>query len=150
MPINRAAVETALISRIGRRFTFIKLNGTTHDGTNADLNDPIREALGYLGVVPVDPTAIADVDFATVTAGGLTKLYDVAELRCLETVAGNWDQFDQTKGISQQMLGKMLDSLLALIKDKRAAILAQYGIGLGQLTGGGVTVRQRRGGCTEF
>jgi hypothetical protein len=155
MALTRAAVETILVQRTGRRLDFVGLPGTGHTaGTDTPprsyLSDALASAVRSLGLTLADPTTVVDGDLISVTTGDqVDQLLDVAELRILETILGNWDKFDQTKGMDGQYLGRMADSLQKAIDALRKRIQVKYGIGLGTLRGGGISFL-RVEGTTDF
>ncbi len=137
MAATRAQVEQVLIRRCGKKLGLVGLDGVTADGTNADLADPIASALGSLGLAVGNFAAVADADLAGVGAGQMPGLLDIAELRVLESVLGNWDEPDQMADTdNSQSLGKLYDGLEKTVARKRLQIERQYGIGLSELTAG--------------
>jgi hypothetical protein len=140
--LTRAVLESILIRRCGRRMAFAKLDGITQNGTNLDLNDPIREGLDSIGVTAANAINVADSDLATISGKRLSQILDVAELRVLESILGNWDEFDQARGIDRQDLGKMGEAIRTRVNDLQARLMKLYGVGLGSLRGGGITLRQ--------
>jgi len=98
MAITRANTESILVKRAGPLMVLAGLDGSTVDGTNADLNDPIGWAVRVLGYVTTDVTAVADADVASVTADEFNDFFDLGELRVLETVIGNYDDVDLRVG----------------------------------------------------
>jgi hypothetical protein len=126
--LTRAALESILIRRCGRRMAFANLDGITANGTNLDLNDPIREGLLSLDISAVNPVQVADSDFVNVQGPQVSQILDVAELRVLESILGNWDEFDQAHGIDRQDLGKMGEAIRARINDLQKKVLLYYGL----------------------
>lgn len=89
MSLTRADIEAALIKRAGDLLTTAGLDGTTVNGTNADLGDPIAFALRQIGVTVATLTSPTDAEVAaasTATEGSTDQLLDLAEIRVLETV----------------------------------------------------------------
>lgn len=133
MALTRAAIEKSLVSRARRRMEFVSFS-VAFDGGNADLNDPIATALQRTGITPADITDIQDSDLATVE--NVLKLIDLAELRLLENILGNVDAVDVTEGPRSVRYSQFSTSLENAIKEKRAAVEKEYGIGLMELGAG--------------
>lgn len=131
MALTRATVEAALIARCGKALTSIGLDGTTVDGTNAALADPIGEGLRSLGLATATLGAVVSADVAQVVdADDYAQLLDVAELRALETVLANWTEPDQIDGQdTRQDLGKLRDGLEKTVSRKAAQAQTRYGYG---------------------
>lgn len=135
MTITRANVEAVLVKRIGPLFTDLGLDGTTVDGTNADLNDPIAYALQRLGYGVSDITNVTDTDLSAVTSDDYAALLDIAELRCLET-AYNAAVYlvNITVGPRSEQLNQKAQGIEKMIAGKRDSIKSDYGIGYGNFT----------------
>ncbi len=130
MPLTRAQAETLLVARCGKLLAAVGLDGTTVDGTNAALTDPLAEALRSLEIAPASPAAVTTQDLAGVDDASVPQLLDVAELRALETVLGNWTDPDQTAGQdNRQDLGRLRDSLEKSLARKSARAESLYGYG---------------------
>lgn len=137
MPLTRANVETILIARCGRLLTLSGLNGTTQDGTNVALADPIRQGLSSVSIVTATLGIVADDDLAMVDSTTIDEMLDVAELRALESCLGNLDQPDQMADTNnEQWLGRLRDSIEKTVARKQALLQKQYGVGLGSLSTG--------------
>ena len=137
MPATRAQLDPILLRRLGKKFLLVGLDGVTADGSNPDLIDPLTAGMNSLGISPATVGTVADADLLAVPATQLPQLLDVAELRGLETVLGNWDEPDQMADTdNSQSLGKLYDSLEKTVARKQALIQRLYGIGLGTLTAG--------------
>jgi len=130
MSLTRANVETILISRVGTLFDKAGMDGTTVDGSNTDLNDPIGYALRKLSYTVADPTSVADGDVDDVSSADYDALFDVAEVRALEN--GHLALLtivSITVGPRKQEFSDMAKALGATIAAKRARIDAEYGLG---------------------
>lgn len=137
MAITRAQVEQILIRRCGKKLALVGLDGVTQDGSNTDLSDPIASTLAILGLAVANVALVADADLVAVQACQAGALVDIAELRVLESVLGNWDQADQMADTdNSQSLGKLYDSLEKTVARKRLQLQRQYGFGVGELTAG--------------
>ena len=111
MPPTIAQIEQRLIRRIGSKLAAVGLDGSTVDGTNPDLVDPIAAGLASLGITAASVAVVVDADLVAVEACAVPQLLDVATLRGLETVLGNWTDPDQMADTdNQQWLGKLYDS----------------------------------------
>jgi len=126
---TRAQLESVLIRRVGAWYTAAGLDGTTINGTNADLNDPIVAALLQLGYTVANITSVADTDIDDVPDTDIARVLALAELRALETaMQGAQD----VSGLGYSIKSRIGDAVTAL----RSAILARYGLGGGSLSGG--------------
>jgi len=139
MSITRVQIERILISRCGKLLTAAGLDGTTRNGANDDLADPIGAAVRALGLTVADLSAVADTDLAGVTNDQIDHLLDVAELRALENIEGNLDQVDITIGPRSESLNQLAKQVRAKIEAKQAAVAAAYGSGVGGLSTSAVT-----------
>jgi hypothetical protein len=140
MTITRAEVETILIRRCGSLLTAADLDGTTINGTNVDLNDPIGAALRRMEYTVASLTAVTDLDLAPVSADDVDQLLDLAELRTLENIEGNLDDVDITVGPRSESLNQLSVRVRMKIDTKRREIEKAYGLGLGTLSAGVVTL----------
>lgn len=139
MTITRADVETILIRRCGSLLTAADLDGTTIDGTNVDLNDPIGVALRNMGYTVVSITNVADSDLESVPDEDIDQLLDLAELRTLESIEGNLDDVDIQANGRSESLNQLSARVRMKIDTKRKAIESQY-VGLGTLDAGVITL----------
>lgn len=92
----RSDIETVIIARIGKILTFVGLDGTTKDGTNVDLNDPIADALETQSLTPISRIAIADADTQRVATGNSQWFLRDVELRALYTVLNQFIYYSET------------------------------------------------------
>lgn len=127
MSLTRAATEVELVRRVGAWLTAAGLDGTTVNGTNAALASPIAWALRQSGYTVADPTTPADGDFAGVT--NVDKLFDLAELRTLETIERNYTDVDSVAGVVEAKQDQLRQGIQRAIAEKRAQIQYLYGIG---------------------
>ena len=135
MTITRANAEVILIKRIGGLFTDLGLDGTTVDGTNADLNDPIAWALQTLGYGVTDITNVSDTDLSALETSNYNSFFDLAEYRCLQTALSAASYLVTiTVGPRSEQLNHIADTLGKMIDRKWKAIQEMYGIGLGTFT----------------
>lgn len=129
MTVTRANVEAELIGRLGAWLTAASLDGTTVDGTNTSLNGPIGYAIRVSGGTVASPALITSTDVQTVADADLDQLYDVAELRALESVLSNFTGVDKKAGPVELKSSQMADRLERRIASLRASIGLNYGIG---------------------
>lgn len=141
MTITRANAETILIRRAGALLTAAGLDGSTGDGTNADLNDPIGWALRQLGYSVASPAIVTDTDVAAVTDSTLDQFLDLAELRVLETAhSAALTLVDTAAGSLRESLGQMAAGLEKRLERLASRLERLYGVGLAGLTGGYLTM----------
>ena len=138
MSVTRANVENVLVKRAGALMTKASMDGTTVDGTNEDLADPIAWGLRVAGYTSADITNPTTAEVAA-AEDDIDEVVDYAELRTMENVLGNLDDVDTTVGPRSESLSqlaeqvqKRLDTLLARVKDT-------YGYGASPLTTGTIT-----------
>jgi hypothetical protein len=125
--LTRADSEQLLISRVGGIFNAVNLDGTTVDGTNTDLNDPI----GY-GIRQVDGTVnslvlVTDADVATVSTDDYDEYLDLAEYRALQNAQGAFASWDIKIGPRDEKQSKFGDYIDAVCERKKKAIEETYG-----------------------
>ena len=124
MALIRDEVEEIITLRCGN---FLELLEMKCDCPNPALSDPIAWALRMLGFEPESAIDIVDDDLANVTRKHYDALFDLAELRTLESVAGNLTLVTHTTGpVSENLsdLGKILDKM---IPQKRANVASMHG-----------------------
>ena len=136
MALTRANVETLLIRRCGKLLAAAGLDGTTITGANGDLNDPLGWAIRQCGGTVASIVAVADVDLASVAADDYDQLFDLAELRALESILGNLDVVTQTVGGRSENLSDLAARVQTRLTEKRALVERQYGVGVGALQTG--------------
>ena len=136
MTITRANAEAILIKRSGKKMTFAGLDGTTVNGTNPDLNDPIGNALLGMGFSPTSIVLIADADLSGITDTDLNEFFDRAQYRLLKNIAGNLDVVDIQVGPRRENLSQIHEQIEKEIKALETSLAKQYGVGLGSLSGG--------------
>lgn len=128
MTLTRANVEVMLISRVGKLFSLISLDGTTVNGTNPDLNDPIAAALLRLDYAVTDITTVADSDIASVSTNDYQPLLDLAELRALENWLGNNTLVNFRLGPRSESFSDLLKTAEARVKRLQEFIPTRYGL----------------------
>jgi hypothetical protein len=141
MGLTRAAAEAILVGRCGKILALAGLDGTTVDGTNPDLADPIRSGLASLGLATATVGAVVDADLAAIASETLDQLLDVAEVRALESALGNLDQPDQEASLNNyQYLGRLRDSIEKTVARKRTQAVQKYNFGQGAVSSGTVAI----------
>lgn len=135
MALTRANVEAILVKRIGKWLTAAGLDGTTNNGTNADLSDPIGRAVRALGFTVADVTNVASTDLASIGADKYDQLFDLAELRALETCLTNYDKVNLSLGPRSESFDQLRNGMIQAIKLKREQIASDYDDSM-VLTGG--------------
>lgn len=140
MTMTRAQVEQVLVRRCGLMLIAANLDGTTINGTNGDLNDPIGYALRASGLSVADLAYVSDGDLANVPDDLVDQVLDLAEYRALLSIEGNLDQVDVTIGPRSESLGQLAAKVKAQIDRLEAKIGRMYHIGLGTLTAGVVAL----------
>jgi hypothetical protein len=129
MAITRANVESILIRRLGALLTEAGLDGTTVDGSNVDLNDPIGWAVRQADGSVDDPATVDDEDVQTVATADLDKLLDLAEYRALESISGNLNLVDIESGPFRQSFNQLRVGLEQRIARKRKQLERDYDFG---------------------
>lgn len=136
MSLTRVHCEVVLIKRLGNLLTAAKLDGTTVNGTNQDLNDPLGYALRKLGYSVTEVAAVADADVAQVQADEYDQLFDLAELRCLRSIHGNLARVDLTVGPRSEKYSQLADRVGDRISVLSQQVKDEYGIGAPELQAG--------------
>ena len=126
MALTREDVEAILIRRVGRWLIASGLDGTTNDGTNPDLNDPIGRAARGLGVAVASIAEVDDDDLLGIADVDADKLLDLAELRTLQTCLTNYDKVNVTLGPRSESFDQLRNGMLKAIQLKREQIAADY------------------------
>ena len=107
MSLTRAMLETTLLRRCSSIMARVGLDSITSNGTNADLDDPIRIAMRDLGFNIIDPLVVADADLVPVTGVYIDRLLDASEMRILETCLNNLTDVNMGLGEERQDLGQL-------------------------------------------
>lgn len=136
--ITRAQAEKILVHRRGTVLARVGLNGTTIDGTNADLADPIAYATRQLGLGVADPTNPQDADLAAIQPTDTDQFLEVAEWRVLASCLGNWGKVTQQAGTDKQQYTDLLTELRQQLSQKGEELKQQYGQGLMAPTAGSI------------
>lgn len=116
MPLTLAQVEVKMVGRIGRMLAAVGLDGTTVDGTNPTLAEPIRAALVALGLTTTTSDAATDADLEALSDADLGKFLYLVEYYALESAWGSYVLVDQSLGSESQSLSQLRDAFLARLK----------------------------------
>ena len=120
MAVTRANVETNLIRRLGPLMTKAGMDGSTADGTNTDLADPIAWALRQAGYPTADITDPTDAEVAAAESE-IDQVQDLSEMRTLESILGGLDDVDISVGPRDEKLSQLAEQAgnkLKAIQDK--------------------------------
>lgn len=128
---TRAEVEGVLLARCGRAMAVVGMDALTANGTNADLNDPIRASVRLLARAVSGDVVVADGDLAPIAGSTLEKLYDLAERRTLETVLNNYVYVDRQVDRDAQKLDQFRKGLQDRIAYLTTRLAKPYGPGAG-------------------
>lgn len=127
MALTRAIVDPLLLARIGELYKRIGKNGTTADGTNADLAVALGWALRRLGGTATTFGGCTNTDLATLPSNREDAFLDVAELRCLMDAQTSIVGGKITVGPVTEDNSTFAAQLAETIKAKQAAITRDYG-----------------------
>ena len=134
MSIPCAQVEVILTARAGKRMAFVGMDGTTVDGSNPDLVDPMVSTLISMDITPASYAGVVDADLATLE--DIPQFLDRCELRLLQNILGNMDMVTNRVGPRSENLSDFSDALEKAITRKQEQIRKEYGAGVGTLSAG--------------
>jgi hypothetical protein len=140
MTITRANLEAILVRRAGKVMAIVGLDGASANGANADLNDPIGFALRKAGYGVTSIALVADADVASLSDDDVDLVLDLAELRLLKNLQSNMTNVDFTIGPhseSQSQIGARLEKRIDQLE---TSIAQDYGVGIGTLEGGTISL----------
>jgi hypothetical protein len=122
MPVTRAAAEAEVVSKLKGLMSsrFVSLS-TASDGSNPDLNGPLRRAILYLGGSTVDPIVVTDADFVPFAGWQLERLIDVARIETLKVLLGQLAFVDTKVDGDSQALSQLAAQIKAMIADLESA-----------------------------
>ncbi len=86
--MTRADVEVEIIGRVGSWFALVGKSSVT-DGTNPDLNSPIRRALASLKITVADPAHVTDAEIGQVPADKNEEFFNLVEFFALDGLTGS-------------------------------------------------------------
>jgi hypothetical protein len=133
MPLTRANVELFLVGRCRGLMTLAAFALTTagQSTPNADLSDPISEALQACGITPLSIVLPVDSDLAQLPDASARKLFDYAELRLKQNLLGSLQaKPTQQAGLNRRDFSDTMKELRADIARLEALVIARYGAGL--------------------
>jgi hypothetical protein len=110
---TRANVENVVIHRLGRLMAQAGRDGTTVDGTNADLDAAISSAVRQVGGSVADISTVTPAEVAAVPDASLDEMVDYAELRAAEDVVADPDDMDP---VVRQRLEKHIEGVLERVE----------------------------------
>ena len=128
MALTRAQFEVELISRCGKLLTAASLDGVTSTGSNPDLNSPLGYAIRQAGGSVADPALVADSDLSGFAASSYDQLFDLAEYRTLENIAGNLDTVDVRAGPLSESLGQLGERVEKRLARLEKTLQIKYGL----------------------
>lgn len=137
--VSRANVEAILVKRTGPLLTRVGM-AVTFAGANADLNDPIGWGLRQAGYTVADISVVTDADLVGLATADTDKFLDLAELRVLQTISGNWAGVDTQLGPRSESLNQFRIAIEERIDRKQKQIEQLYGIGTPTLEAGLLTI----------
>ena len=138
MTLSRANVEYILEARLGPLMTKAGMDGTTVDGTNVDMADPIAWSLRQAGYSVADITAPTTAEVAS-AADDTDEILDLSELRTLENILGNLDDVDVTVGPRREALSQLADQCKSRLEAVKLKVEDAYGYGASVLSTGTLT-----------
>jgi hypothetical protein len=133
MSLTRANVELFLVGRCRGLMTLAAFATTTagQSTPNADLSDPISEALQACGITPLSLVLPVDSDIAQVPDASARKLFDFAELRLKQNLLGSLQaKPTQQAGINRRDWSDTMRELRLDIDRLQALVIERYGAGL--------------------
>lgn len=105
MSLTRSQIESDTNRRIGRLMALVGLDGTTQDGTNADIRQPLRSSLRVLGFEVADPIDVTDSDVSVVTGYYVDRLLDLIEYELIDLILSRWyEAYLTTPPIDKEIL----------------------------------------------
>lgn len=127
MALTVVQFETILIERVGKLLTALSMDGTTIDGNNPDLFDPMGYAIRQMGESVTTITDIVDADLTPFEESQYDELFDRAELRTLESAYTTAvTKIDTKIGPRDEKWSKLADSLAKRVTSKRKQVEAFY------------------------
>jgi len=126
---SRANVENVVIHRLGALMAKAGFDGTTVDGTNADLNQPISWAVHQVEGDVADVSTATDAEVVAVADASVDELLDYAELKAAEDTLGNLDDVDTTVGPVKEALSQLAKLLEKRIETIQKRVERLYGHG---------------------
>ena len=138
MAVTRANVENVLVKRLGPLMTKAGQDGSTVDGTNTDLADPIAWALRTAGYTTEDITNPTTAEVAD-AEDDIDQVVDLAEYRGLENILGNLDDVDVTVGPRSEKLSQLAAQVQKRLDQVKDRVEDLYSYGASALETGVIT-----------
>jgi hypothetical protein len=136
MTITRAQAETVLTKRCGPMMTAAAMDGTTNNGTNDDLNDPLGWAVVQLGGSVSDITDVTDSDVGSVDVTDERYILDMAEYRLLGNILSNLTLVDIKAGPRSESLSQLATRLEKRVERLEKQLAQEVGFGEATLSTG--------------
>lgn len=102
MAATRADVESMLLRACKGWMIACGLDGTTQNGSNADLAVPIAFAVRTLGLPVAAPLNPSDAEIAAIPDGSFDFFLTLATYRVIQTCIRNYAEINQTVGLNKQ------------------------------------------------
>ena len=151
MTITRVNAETILIKRCGATLTAVGLDGTTIDGSNTDINDPLWDSLRRLGYTVTNISSVNDADIASVSTDDERAFLDVAELRLLESAYNAAIALvDVSVGPRRESLSQLAANIDKAVTRKREQVQAEHGLTGNELVAGVYSVASLEDGDNVY
>jgi hypothetical protein len=128
MALTRAQVEQAIVNSTSGFMSGVGM-AVTYTGSNADLAQPIDNAMRALGYAVEIPLAPSDTDLQAVPDARLELLLGVVRLFTIRACVGRFAEIDEQAGTDEQkldQLGKRMQAEAAALAED---LLNRYGFG---------------------
>lgn len=136
----RAAYEAALLSRAGPMMAEVGKDGTTADGNNQALSEPLREGISSLGIYPATFGDVTDEDLAKVAPRDISQVLDIAELTLVGTLHGSFTAVDETISLGSVKVSQNRDAITLSLGNLAQKCMNRYGYGLTAPRAGSIRV----------
>ena len=125
----RSSVESAMVHRRGKVMIRVGFDGTTYDGTNADLTDSLTSAIRLLGGSIATRGFVTDADIATIPSEYADAINDATELYLIASVRGQMLDVDIVTGPFAAKLSQLAVRLFEDWKALKKKLEEDFGIG---------------------
>lgn len=140
MALTATEVKLLLVKRVGPLFTEVGLDGSGSSST--DLDDPLGFAIRKLGGTVATLNKVTDSDLVGVSETDYDRLFDLAELRGMETALSAARRLVSTSlGPKSEQFSHIAGGLEKDIAAKRRQMAAEYGAGISTLEAGAISLR---------
>lgn len=123
----RSDAEAYLTSRLGKSLIRVGKDGTTKNGTNADLAQPISYTLSLMGFSVASLASPGDGDLSSLAQVQYAEFYARASSAVLDAIVGWCDEVDEKGGTQSQALSQFAKQIQAQLDRLDAKILARWG-----------------------